>query len=330
MQERPWPNTHWIMFGAVDNFITKFLIGMCGMPDFVIDNSDGKRQLASGGQVRKPDSSLLSFASTHSIVIVTYHYWDEMESQLLGIGFPMERVYVALRDFAVFHTFENYALSCGIDVHHPEPKILNLELSAYCNCRCLYCAYHGEWGRKRKQKGYMKWEILRAVVDQVKQIPSIVKLDLTGAGEIFLQREWFDMTQYVLDNTYVKHGTLYTNGMLLNAENAKNVGNLHADSVRLVVSLDGESSLENDRYRIGSKYETVKLNLLQAHEMLENDRHIRFVVSNARAVTWDSVARDEGMIESESISPAPKYLQKDFPFAEFACYRWPFPMRLDT
>ena len=207
----------WIMFGAVDNSIVNFLLDKYHLekPDLILDNFDGVTNchFAFKGmvEVRKPDHDLLEFANTHSVIIVTFSHWVEMETQLLDIGYPKERIYVALRDFNIYRTFEFYAFSCGVDAYHPEPKILNLEISGYCNCHCVYCPFHGILNQNIEYQGFMEKNTLENVVRQISMIPSIKTVDLTGKGESFLHREWYEMIQFLLDSTKSRHVILYTN-----------------------------------------------------------------------------------------------------------------------
>ena len=191
------------------------------------------------------------------------------------------------------------------------PTILNIELSGYCNCKCVYCPYHGEFDLKSGHKGFMSWETLDAVIGWVKRIPSINTVDTTGAGEIFLNKDWYEMLEKLIDNTSIDHIIMYTNGMLLTEDNVKKISLLNAKKIQLTISIDGKTPKENDSYRIGSKYEVIRKNIYAAKQFFGSEGKVEFRITNCYPTTLSEIEDNDYKLDSK-YNDIPDFLQNDF------------------
>lgn len=196
-----------------------------------------------------------------------------------------------------------------------EPDCLGIELSGICNCSCIYCPFHGLGNCKEGQKSLMSWDTLNAVIEQIRKIPSIKRLSTTGAGEIFMHPEWYEMLQLFFKKTGIKEVNIYTNGMLLNEKNIEKLLMLNVEKLELEVSIDGKSAEENDYYRVGSHYEKVKANMKLLEERINQENlnsRVTIIITNCYPITEQNLKKINYKINSK-IAEVPPFLKKDFP-----------------
>lgn len=295
-------------FGDFTNNIASYLKrnGVCFSG--VLDNDENKW----GKEVEKIKVSPVDVLSEEHkdgifVVITNYTHWDEMEKQISL--FPAVECVVALRDLQDFNTLDYQAFCEGIDLHQLKIDTLHLELSSVCNCKCIYCPFHGPLNIK-KNKGLMSWDTLEKVLEVVHKVPTIETLDIVGNGELFLNKEWYEMTSYALERLKIKRVIMYTNGMLLKEENVRKIKKLNVDSIQLDVSLDGKNAEENDCYRLGSVYKIARQNVLRAQKMLKNDSRVRIVVTNCYPIERQQIPVDR-VVKQDDVE-VPSFIREGF------------------
>ena len=182
-----------------------------------------------------------------SILISVFNYVDDIKNKLEMIGFPESRIHVVSQDSSIVESIEFELYMRNVNLENPIPRILNLELSGYCNCKCVYCPFHGKLNLKKDHKGFMNWETIDRIIELICKIGTIKTIDTTGPGEIFLNKEWSEMLSKILQKTNMDEVIIYTNGMLLNDENICKITKLNVPKIVVEISLDGKNSEENDK-----------------------------------------------------------------------------------
>lgn len=300
-----------ILFGATDNHITRYIINKLENVKGFIDNNESKWGTLLFG---KPIQSVVSMAESLDdsvIIIATYAHWEEMSAQLERMN--VKNYMIAMRDIEDFTTVQFQAFCNGINLDNPVIDTLHLELSGYCNCKCVYCLFHGVPNKKESYRALMTWDILEEIVEKMKVVPTITTLNVVGGGEIFLHPEWFEMMSYVVRELPIKKIIMYTNGMLLNEDIGRKIMNFAVEEIRLEVSIDGRTPEENDCYRKGSVYEVVKKNILRVRELFSTDDRIRLVITNCypEVIDKERLLRNRNIITHDL--EVPSFIKRDFP-----------------
>lgn len=152
------------------------------------------------------------------------------------------------------------------------PRTIFLALSNNCNLRCRYCFVHGENPQSLSQHGVlMSWDVVCALIRQIKKIPSITAISSAGSGETFMHPEWFEMLSHILENTQVSSLQIITNGTTLTKEVVGKLKQLSCKKLAIRISIDGLSPEENDYWRSHSSYERIKENVLYAQNNLDKE-----------------------------------------------------------
>lgn len=305
-----------ILFGAGndDRTITTYITENYKNIICIVDNDSTKWGENINGYSIKNPHIICDYLDDKDIIIVVaaFRYHKEIAEQIRSFGWDSERITVAINEIPFFKSRDFYIYLHNSDLLHPIPTELNIELSGFCNCKCIYCPFHGEPNLKDGHKGFMNWETLNAIIKLVKKIPTIKAVDTTGPGEIFLNKTWYEMLKKLLDNTNIETVVIYTNGMLLTEENARKIALLEAKKIRVEVSIDGESQEENDEYRIGSNYVTVKENVNVALQIFKESKcKIELVITNCYPAKMEDIERSKYKSISR-YNPVPQFLQEDF------------------
>jgi len=201
-----------------------------------------------------------------------------------------------------------------------EPKVLNIGLSNACNLRCQYCPRHGEKSTlNSERKKIMSWDVVNAIAEQSKMMPTLDTIMAIGIGEIFTNREWYEMIEHILNNSIIRNVTIYSNCMLLTKDNIEKLRLMSKKAkIHLIASIDGISPQNTEYWRKGSKYEIIKENLLQTHAILSDTFSVTICCVNVlpppknTEYTWEST--------QAFLHTAGEYLRNDFPWAEVALY----------
>lgn len=116
------------------------------------------------------------------------------------------------------------------------PYNIGVDVSTYCNARCIYCAHskknHGVY------EGNMSMELFQKVLEEVKQFPSKLKcMELFGFGEPFCNPKLEKMVAKAKSADIADKINITTNGLLFTPERIDALVNAGIDIIR--VSLQG-------------------------------------------------------------------------------------------
>ena len=137
------------------------------------------------------------------------------------------------------------------------PVLLNIGITNECNLKCDFC-FHGDNtlpGGEMIKKGYMSYDLFSMILEQASGWVSNMDFDLFG--EPTLHPRFFDMVSLAVKKGFSVQ--IWTNGTLLTEKNAKRLIDIGPASI--VFSLEGGSSAENERLRVGSSSGKAEENL---------------------------------------------------------------------
>lgn len=279
-----------ILFG-VNMYTETFLRESKYEIEYVVDNDLNKLNkeyiLSSGKiiKVKKPEIIKLEEKGNFLILIMTQNiqHTKEIEAQLKSYDLKEEKDFIHIDKSKLNLDFLNWNVYYNTNIIEKNgivwPRVLHLGLSDVCNLKCKFCGFHGIKTPWEDSGHFMTMDVAKRIVNQVQEIETMDTLYITHDGEDLLNKEWFEIVQLVLTETKIKKFTIYTNGMLLNDENIYKLQNLNADKVKLVVSIDGKNSKENDEIRKGSNYEIIKNNIYKALDILDDEKY-KIIINN--------------------------------------------------
>ncbi len=132
------------------------------------------------------------------------------------------------------------------------PLEISLELTNYCNLRCIMCPNPS----LKRGRGYMSGNLFKTIVNGLSGESGFLFLP-QGFGEPLLHREIFDLTTFA-SNCGIKPIVLLSNGMLLGEAKLSDV----MDSIDiLIVTIDGVSPRTYESVRVGGNLKTVTRNI---------------------------------------------------------------------
>lgn len=176
----------------------------------------------------------------------------------------------------------------------PYPTTIFLEVTNYCNLRCLRCAMHGKDAVMRRPVGHMPRSIWEAIIREIGEWQTPVSVITHGAGEPLLHPEILDILRFCKSFTNIQVGFL-TNGMLLTADVSEALINLGIDWVGM--SIDGIDPVWHRKLRYPS-------DLNQITNNLENFLKIRQARKNTPRVLLNMV------LHPEIIDQGPKFVKR--------------------
>lgn len=88
---------------------------------------------------------------------------------------------------------------------------IQLETTNVCNADCVFCPY----GKMKRSKGTMGWDLFKRIVDDAVEIPVIDHYTITGLGEPLLDRFLARRVAYIRSRLPHVMIDLYTNGTFL-------------------------------------------------------------------------------------------------------------------
>ncbi|MBT3255905.1 MAG: radical SAM protein [Deltaproteobacteria bacterium] len=132
------------------------------------------------------------------------------------------------------------------------PLEISLELTNYCNLRCIMCPNPS----MKRHRGYMSENLFKAIVNGLSGENGFLFLP-QGFGEPLLHTEIFGLTTFA-SNCGIRPIVLLSNGMLLNEATLSDVMN----SIDiLIVTIDGISPRTYESVRVGGNLQTVTRNI---------------------------------------------------------------------
>jgi radical SAM protein with 4Fe4S-binding SPASM domain len=134
-------------------------------------------------------------------------------------------------------------------MHVGHPLAVSIEPTNACNLHCPECP--SGMNQLMRQRGSMKIELFRSVIDQLS--PALTYLTLYFQGEPYLNPRFTDFVQYARS----KHifVSTSTNGHFLDREQAETT--VQSGLNRLIISVDGTDQNTYAAYRIGGSLEKV-------------------------------------------------------------------------
>lgn len=177
------------------------------------------------------------------------------------------------------------------------PIRVRLESSSACNLRCQHCPTGTKYGQL--ERNIMSMELFETILGQLKQLPLLKACILYLGGEPLLNKHLCEMSQRLKKETTLDFITLNSNAMLVTPAIAEQLKTSGIDQIE--ISIDGRSPEENDQFRQGANYQTVKDNVHLLKRLLPN--------------TKISIANTIIKQKSDNIDNAvtPKILLDDFP-----------------
>jgi len=305
-----------IMFGASEkNYAEQIMKKYDGQIIYCIDNDTKKHNTKYKDKytIYPVEKILGEEKGTYIVVTTAVYYFNKMAAQLISMGLEKNIDFVFAGDIldtdSLKKCWEKNRVSTNIN-KEPELRILHLEYSGACNLKCTYCPIHGEYASYTYNKGLLDFDTLKIIVDKCKKNKSIESLNLCGHGEIFLNPNWYEFTDYILNEMSIKEVIIYTNGMLLTVENAQKLSLLkkHGVKLDLTISIDGSTPEENNVFRKNSDYITIKNNIYNALEYINKED-----VSIANAFLSDEETLKMFDYDVSFYTSVPEFILKDFP-----------------
>lgn len=141
------------------------------------------------------------------------------------------------------------------------PYSTAIEVSAYCNLRCVMC----DNPTMKREKGNMSLELFKKIVDEMKGYPQ-TRFYLNGYGEPLVNKDVYEFVRYATANGFT-NSYMNTNAMLLDEGAALQLinGGLHC----LVVSIDGFKKETYESIRLGGDRDIVYRNVTRYLELLK-------------------------------------------------------------
>ncbi len=133
------------------------------------------------------------------------------------------------------------------------PFILHIEPTNYCNLRCPNCKTGT--GMNTQEKGNLKFEDFKKVIDDLKDKLILVRLD--GVGESLLNKDFIKMVRYASDCKIIT--SVSTNFVSLGKPEIDELVDSGLDY--LIISLDGATKEVYEKIRVGAKFEKIIENI---------------------------------------------------------------------
>lgn len=159
------------------------------------------------------------------------------------------------------------------------PKSIRLEASTHCQLKCPSCPTAQGEIHKKIGGGFLKFERFRKLIEQN---PSLVHIELSNWGEIFLNPELIKIMEYA----YKKNIALTaSNGANLNTVKQEVLESLVKYKFRYITcSIDGASQETYSQYRVGGNFERVVENIKIINQYKE------FYRTDFPILTWQFIA----------------------------------------
>jgi len=132
------------------------------------------------------------------------------------------------------------------------PLEISLELTNYCNLRCIMCPNPS----LKRERGYMSENLFKAIVNGLSGENGFLFLP-QGFGEPLLHTEIFGLTTFA-SNCGIRPIVLLSNGMLLNESTLPDV--INSIDI-LIVTIDGVSPRTYESVRVGGNLQIVIRNI---------------------------------------------------------------------
>ena len=148
---------------------------------------------------------------------------------------------------------------------YPFPVDVIIEVTNYCNLRCVMCPYP----TLKREKGEMDFLLFKKIVDEIVEMSPETKIWLAIMGEpLLLGDRLVEMIKYAKSKKI--HVNLNTNAVYLELPLAKKIIKAGVDYI--IISLDGFSEKSYKQIRIGGNYNKVVNNLQATLEYMKEKK----------------------------------------------------------
>ena len=144
------------------------------------------------------------------------------------------------------------------------PTHIRIETASVCNLRCQHCTTGVAY--KSTDRRVMSMALFERVLEQVRTLPTLRTAIMYLGGEPLLNKHHATMCRRVKAETQIRTVKFVTNAMLLTDKWCDEIADANVNGIH--VSIDGRSPEENDRIRVGARYETIRDNLRRLAERL--------------------------------------------------------------
>ncbi len=147
-----------------------------------------------------------------------------------------------------------------------KPSTLVIELTNNCNASCIMCG-HDSISRKRM---YMDFSLFQKIILEAKK-NKINTFQLSFYGEPLLYPRLVEAIHFIKENITESVIQISTNAALLNKQFSKQL--IEAGLSRFLISIDGNNATEFEKIRVGLKWDDVKKNVKDLHELIVSENH---------------------------------------------------------
>lgn len=151
------------------------------------------------------------------------------------------------------------------------PQIIFLEPTNICNSNCTFCPRE----LLTRPKDIMSFDTFKKIVHDIKAMNDAHKgtmkvISFSTFGEPLIDKNIFEKIRYAKKQLNDVSIEIYTNGSLINEENAKNIIESGTDLVK--ISFEGFSKELYEKIRVGLKFDIVKKNIIRLCKMVEGTK----------------------------------------------------------
>jgi len=166
-------------------------------------------------------------------------------------------------DLRYNHFFQQFFLFLGLSKKFP--STLNIEMTNHCNLACVFCPRT----MTNRKLGNIEPALFKKIVNEMAlKRKKLWILWLMKDGESLLHPNLVDLIFYAKKKNITRRIEIYTNGILLEGELAKNLINSGLDS--LIVSLDAVDLETFKKIKGHDAYEKIKENVLNFMRLKRN------------------------------------------------------------
>ena len=147
-------------------------------------------------------------------------------------------------------------LRCKKISTHYIPKVFYIETTNYCNAKCYMCPHT----TMRRKKGTMSWNLFEKIINECVTFEGKgLVFFLHKDGEPLLDPLLFKRVKHLKERLRYSKVGFNSNAMLLSEKMSMNILTIPIDFITF--SIDGASTEQYEKIRIGLRYEIVERNL---------------------------------------------------------------------
>lgn len=281
---------------------------------YFVDNRGYGERMNYGVQVRHPDM-LLHVDKTKVFIIITLRNYNmAVKYQLENMGFIEGENYIfcslleELKQRIIIQEtkkcMNNY---CIDDIYYP--NMIVMDISSYCNARCIFCSRHGNVNKKPDfiVDHNMDSNTFQYLIDRINEAGCIKRVQNVMNGELLCHPNWIQYLIKLAKETDIHTFYFSSNGMLLSKENVDALLDIPFKDLQISVSIDGETLRENDEIRKGTSYEVIRRNLKY---LVSKRPNIPIRIQNCHPITKNFKKENSYNLQEAMCIPA--FLKEDF------------------